>query len=189
MKATTLNPRRVLAIDPTTRGFGFVVLESTCTLVDWGGKVIRKQNETTTLEKLSKLIAHYRPEVLVFEDHKGSRRCARVRKLLDAVGRLVAIEGLRSRCIAVSHMKRVFGVFRAKTKHEIAVVVSQQLPDLAPQLPRYRKAWMSEGSQMAVFDAAALALTYFYSQSLRRCVVPAVLLVEPSVPSTGDSKK
>jgi hypothetical protein len=167
MKLKDPNSKRVLAIDPTSRGFGFVVLETPTTPVDWGGKAIRQGNEAKALAKVLDLIRHYRPEIIVVEDHRGSRRCARIQSLLDGVCRLAMEEGLKSRCLPVSLVKRVFRAFSANTKHEIALAVAQQLPELAPQLPRYRKPWMSEAYAMGIFDAAALALTYFYSRPLR----------------------
>src|SRR5260370_23035679 len=164
MKSSTANPKRVLAIDPTSRGFGYVVLESPTTVVDGGGKDIRQQDEAKTLAKVSELIAHYWPEIIVLEDHRGSRRCARIRRLLDEVCRLATKEGIKCRRISVSRVKKVFRTFRATTKHEIAHVVAQQLPELAPQLPRYRKQWMSEGYGMPFSDAAAFAPTYSNSR-------------------------
>jgi Holliday junction resolvasome RuvABC endonuclease subunit len=158
--------KRVLAIDPTTRGFGFVVLESPTMPVDWGVKVIRQQNQAKTLAKMSGLIRHYRPTVLVLEDHRRSRRCARVQKLLDGILRLAMVEGIKSRRFPISRVKKVFSTFSAKTKHEIAHAVAQQLPELSPRLPRFRKPWMSEDYRMAIFDAAALALTYFHSRPI-----------------------
>jgi len=35
---------RVLAIDPSTRGFGFAVLEGPSRLIDWGVKETRSKN-------------------------------------------------------------------------------------------------------------------------------------------------
>jgi len=172
MKSPKTNPKRVLAIDPTSRGFGLVVLESPSTLVDWGVKAIRREKETKTLAKVSELVRHYRPEIIVLEDFRRSRRCARIRSLLEGVCRLATAEGLKSRCFPVARVKKVFGTFRANTKHEIAHAVAQQLPELAPHLPRYRKPWMTEDYQMAIFDAAALALTYFHSRPVWSRSVP-----------------
>jgi hypothetical protein len=166
------NPKRVLAIDPTPRGFGFVVLESPTTLVDWGVKVVREPKEAMTLKKVLDLIRHYMPEIIVLEDHRGSRRHPRIQRLLVAVGRLATTEGLKSRYIPISWVKKIFRTFHANTKHEIAHAVAQQLPELAPWLPRYRKAWMSEDYQMAIFDAAALALTYIHSRPLGNVGTP-----------------
>ena len=179
MKPTKPNPKRILAIDPTSRGFGYVVLESPTTLVDWAGKSVQSTEEAKTMAKVSEIIRHYRPEIIVLEDHRGSRRCARIQKLLDKVCRLAKKEGLKSRRVQISLVKKVFRTFRANTKHEIAHAVAQQLPELAPRLPPYRKPWMSEDYRMAIFDAAALALTYFLSRPVRNRDAPVQKLAQP----------
>jgi hypothetical protein len=46
-------------------------------------------------------------------------------------------------------------------KHEIATVLAQRFPALAPKLPPKRKIWQSEDYRMSVFDAAALGVAYF----------------------------
>ena len=167
MKPRKPNPKRVLAIDPTSRGFGFAVLESPAMLVDWGVKATRPKEEAKTLAKVLEVIRHYRPEIVVLEDHRGSRRCERIQNLIDRICRLATAEGLKSRSIKASRVKDVFRTFRANTKFEIAHAVAQQLPELAPRLPPYRKPWMSEDYRMAIFDAAALALTYFHCRAVR----------------------
>jgi hypothetical protein len=172
MKTSRSNPKRVLAIDPTSRGFGYVVLESPTTPVDWGGKAIRPKEEAKALVKVSDLIRHYRPEILVVEDCLGSRRCARVQGLIDRICRLVETEGVKCRHLPISRVREVFRTFRANNKHEIAHAVAQQLPELASWLPPRRKPWMSEDYRMAIFDAAALALTYFHSRPVGRRSVP-----------------
>lgn len=187
MKSRNPNQKRVLAIDPTSRGFGYAVFESPTTPVDWGGKVIRQGNEAKTLAKVLELIHHYRPQIIVLEDYRGSRRCTRIQSLLAGVCRLATAEGLISRCFPISRVKKVFRTFSANTKHEIAHAVAQQLPELAPRLPRFREPWMSEGYGMAIFDAAALALTYFYSRPARSRDVSKQLPTEPKssvVPNT-----
>ena len=54
-------PWRVLALDPTHRGFGFVVLEGPTTLVDWGVKRVGPAKNQETIAKVSGLIERYRP--------------------------------------------------------------------------------------------------------------------------------
>ena len=115
----------------------------------------------------------------MLEDCRGSRRCARVEGLIDKVRQLAVKEGLKSRCIPVSRVKKVFRTFLANTKHEIAHAVAQQLPELAPWLPPYRRPWMSEDYRMAIFDAAALALTYFHSRPVRSRRMPEQLPAQP----------
>ena len=47
-------------------------------------------------------------------------------------------------------------------KQEIAIAIAERFPELAPRLPRSRKPWMSEDYRMSIFDAVALALTFFF---------------------------
>lgn len=167
--AKAAHPRRVLAIDPTTRGFGYVVLEGSTRIIDWGVKSSRSttiEKEIQVLSKIKDLIRHCQPQCIVIEETRGeqSRRCGRVRLLLGTVRNIAVWEGIKSRNISTDQVKRVFGTFGATTKHEIACVIAEHLPDLAPYLPKVRKPWMPEDYRMAIFDAAAMALTYFYSR-------------------------
>jgi len=68
------------------------------------------------------------------------------------------------RKIPQSKVKWVFRTFHAQSKYEIACAISQQLPEMAPWLPKQRKLWTGEDYRMAAFNAAALALTYLYAR-------------------------
>lgn len=59
---------RVLAIDPTRRGFGYTVFEGPDLPVDWGERNIRGQKNAGSVEAVAHLIELYRPDVLVLED-------------------------------------------------------------------------------------------------------------------------
>ena len=164
------NPKRVLAVDPTSRGFGFIVLEGLTSVIDWGVKTVKTNKQTETLAKVTELISRYQPESIVLEavGDKDSRRCKRIQNLILSIRSLAKRRKVRSNCFSPAKVKRIFLTFGAATKHQIAHVVARQLPELASRVPRYRKAWMSEDYSMAIFDAAALALTYFYSQQVTR---------------------
>src|SRR5437016_10027402 len=77
---------RIIAIAPSTRGFGFAVLEGE-TLIDWGVKTVKGDKNKQCLPKVRKMIAHYQPGVMVLEDHsaKGSRRSSRIRVLGEQI--------------------------------------------------------------------------------------------------------
>ena len=89
-----INPKhfRILAIAPSTRGFGFAVLEEQETLVNWGVKTVNGDKNVQSLAKVEKLIAHYQPGVLVLEDAsaKNSRRSPRIRKLCQQIIKMAA---------------------------------------------------------------------------------------------------
>ena len=152
---------RVLAIDPTSRGFGFAVLEGPRRLIDWGLFQSRIRKNHSCLGQIRKLIDHYRPNLLVVEDlRKNSRRCSRVRKLLQTVQNLASKSRVKCRAVSLVRVRQVFSDGRAMTKYQIAEVVAQRFPELAPRLPPPRKPWHSEAEAMAIFDSVALVLGY-----------------------------
>jgi Holliday junction resolvasome RuvABC endonuclease subunit len=163
MSSFAPNSKRVLGIDPTPRGFGFVVLEGPTALIDWGVKSTRRNKGVNTLNKVSDMIRQYRPDVIILEDCTGadSRRCERVELLIQSIQKLMAKIGVKCRTFSPSRIRKVFAPLGAETKHQIARAIADQLPQLSPSVPPYRKPWMSEDYRMAFFDAAALALTYF----------------------------
>lgn len=152
--------RRVLAVDPTSRGFGFVVLEGDRRLVDWGLKSIRRNKEEATLVAIADLIALNAPDVLVLEDYEdsGCRRRERLRRLIRLVEVLAGEKNVTVRLVSMAHVRRYFAARGARTKHEIAGVLVERFPELKRHRPKFRKAWMSEDERQAIFDAVALAL-------------------------------
>ena len=52
-------------------------------------------------------------------------------------------------------------------KQSLAETIARHIPAFARYLPPPRKPWMSEDSRMSLFDAAALALTFFQSPSMQ----------------------
>jgi Holliday junction resolvasome RuvABC endonuclease subunit len=165
MNTSISQKARALAIDPTGRGFGFAVLEGTERLIDWGVK--GKQGEAMRL--VAELIERYAPDVIVLEDVSAGkpRRSARARRLLKSIGAFAARRKIPVRRFKRSRVKAAFLQVNAFTKHQISTVIADYLPVLSLQLPPERKAWMSEDYRMSIFDAVALAFTYFDRESKR----------------------
>ena len=156
--------KRVLTIDPASRGFGFAVLEGPKRLIDWGVKSARVNKDTRCLKLIEDLIERYEPDIIVVEDYvaKGSRRCWRVRQLIEGILGLASTRNIKARSYSRRKMKAVFSRMGARNKHQMAKAIAKQFTELAPRLPPYRKSWMSEDYRMSIFDAVALALTFFY---------------------------
>jgi hypothetical protein len=57
------------------------------------------------------------------------------------------------------------------TKGGIAETIAKHIPAFDRFLPPRRKLWMSEDVRMGLFDAAALAFTFFYGQAESTCSV------------------
>ena len=65
-------------------------------------------------------------------------------------------------------IRSFYSRFGARTKHERAKLIAEQFPEFEPQLPAPRKIWMSEDPRMSIFEAAALALVYWYGKEAEK---------------------
>src|ERR1039457_3016073 len=158
-----INPKhfRILAIAPSTRGFGFAVLEGEVSLVDLGVKTVKGDKNKHSLAKVEKLIAHYQPEVLVLEDAsaKNSRRSPRIRKLSQQIIKTASNHKVSVKLFSRDQVMKTFITDGQGTKHALAEIIAKRFPEqLGLQLPPKRKPWMSEDSRMGIFDAVALVL-------------------------------
>ena len=154
--------KRVLAIDPFSRGVGFAVLEGPERLIDWGLRTTGRADNAKALRVIDKLIDRFRPDVLALEDWEsaGSRRCGRVAKLLD---RIAAAEGKHVLVRLITrHQVCAIGLLpQTSTKRGRACFLAECFPELQPFLPPFRKPWMPEDDRMAIFDAVSFAVAYF----------------------------
>jgi hypothetical protein len=162
------NAELVLAIFPSTRGFGYAVFEGPHSLVDWGVKSARRaQKNLESLQKIRELIIFYRPDVLVLEDYEGqgSRRAKRIRVLINLITGHAVGEGMSTAFFSRAEVRACFGL---TNKREIAEAIARDFPELEPRLPPVRKIWMSEDCRMSIFDAVSLAVTFFHAKSRTR---------------------
>jgi Holliday junction resolvasome RuvABC endonuclease subunit len=164
MKHHPLREPRVLALDPSSRGFGFAVFEGPDALIDWGVKQVKGSKHRECLSRIERLMDHYQPEMVVVEDcaSRHCRRCLRVRELIGDILALAAERRVRSRAVSRAAVRKAFSRTGASTKHQIATTIAETFPELALNLPPYRTPWMSEDARMAIFDAVAFALSIFY---------------------------
>ena len=165
MKQSPSTARRILAVDPYSRGFGFVVLEGPDRLVDWGLRDARHATDTDLVAKVEDLIALYRPGLLVVEDcaHRSSRRRTHGRQVVRKILKLAETLGVRTRPVSAAQVRSTFAADGATTKHAIAGLLVARFPELAPHRPRFRKPWMSEDERQAIFDAAGWAMVVLRS--------------------------
>lgn len=163
MSNETTDHKLVLAVDPATRGIGFALFEGPRRPVDWGVKDAKVHKNIQGLLKIGRLMDFYHPDVIVVEDYagEGSRRSARVQRLIQDIKRLAHKKGITTRAYSRSVIRKTFAQSGAKTKYEIAKKIAEWLPTFAQRLPPVRKPWMSEDYRMSIFDAVSLALTFY----------------------------
>jgi hypothetical protein len=158
----TRPPKRILGIDPFSRGVGFAVLEgqgNAVTLVDWGLRTTGKADNGKSAHAIEALIDRFRPDILALEnwDAPGSRRCHRVDLLLNGIASS-RDRRLRVRLVSKRQVSGIGPLPHTATKHGRARLVADRFPELEPFLPPVRKIWMHEDDRMSIFDAASFAL-------------------------------
>jgi Holliday junction resolvasome RuvABC endonuclease subunit len=160
MNKTFPQYHRILGIAPSTRGFGFAVLDGD-KVVDWGVKTANGDKNKQCLLKLEEMISHYHPAVMVLEDYsaKGSRRSRRIRALGQQMIAMAKSHKVRVVLFSRQQVRKGFFAEGQGTKDALAEILSKRFPEeLGFRLPRKRKPWMSEAYQMGIFDAVAVAL-------------------------------
>jgi len=155
--------KRVLAIDPYSRGVGFAVFEGPAALIDWGLRTTGPRADNgRAVRVIKRLIERFQPDVLALEDwvSAGARRSQRIDLLLNHIA---SDQGNRVRVQLVSRREiRAIGPSaETKTKHGRATLLASRFPELRSYLPRPRKPWMSEDERMSIFDAVAFALACY----------------------------
>ena len=156
----------VLAIYLSTRGLAFVVFESPLCPIDWGVKEVRgPRKNDACLTTVGSLLERYAPGIVVLQDTspEGTRRSRRIRHLNDAIAELVGCVGIETISFSRREVMVAFVQYGVINKQSLAETIARHIPAFARYLPPPRKPWMSEDSRMSLFDAAALALTFFQS--------------------------
>ena len=163
MSHTPTDPTRIFALDPTTKGFGYAILETPFRLVDWGLAHVSGEKESGAVARFEDLLDQFRPDIVILEDPSapGSRRRPRVQKLLEKLQETARESGIAVHAIPRLAVIECFSSPDERaTKYSITEHLAETFPELAVKVPRRRKAWQSEDERMATFDALALAVTY-----------------------------
>jgi len=149
-------PYRIFAIDPTSRGFAFAVLEAPAFLVDWGERIVPAKSAGLRC-KVDELLSRYEPALLAIEDlaAPGARRRKRASKEIRSIELLARKRGLSAERVSRLAVTNAFAP--AKSKFEVALRLAESFPVLAERLPRKRKTWMTEDARMNIFDALGFA--------------------------------
>ncbi|HUA38812.1 MAG TPA: hypothetical protein VMA35_10515 [Candidatus Sulfopaludibacter sp.] len=156
-KLTTMNHQhpeqsRLLTFALTCRGLGYAVLEGEKSLVISGHSSVRNGDKNKQcLTKVEKLVAFYRPDVLVLQDvrAKGSRRALRIKRLQQKVIGLASKQKLKVELISEAQLRTLLLDDPRGTKHEMAEMIAKLFPDeLALLLPPKRRACDGADSRM-----------------------------------------
>jgi hypothetical protein len=134
-------------------------------LLDWGVRTNSGSTcdtITSTREKVSSLLGFYRPAVVAF-------KCASTRREDESSTSMVGLTvkkecflwSVRFQVVTAEAVGSFFAEHACETKFQIAQILGEWLPELAWSVPSKRMPWQSERHAMAIFEAAAVGITYF----------------------------
>lgn len=153
----------VLAVHPTTTGFGWVVFEGALAPVVWGIASTKDKRNSTAMRRYETVLNQYHPSVVVLEAFKGenARRGARIQELAQTMSGFAANRDIEVAVYSREFVSRnIVGDARAK-RHAVARAVVTVLPIFRRHMPPKREVWQSEDSRQCLFDAVALAITHY----------------------------
>ena len=152
----------VLAVHPTSSGFGWVVFDATGALTEWGVASAKEGRKLRLVNRFKSLLARFGPAVLVFEAHEGEHeRADRIRKLYRAFDNIAHRADTRVYVYDREAVATALDIPARSSRYDVARKVIELRPGLSHRMPRKQAFGASEDPRQSLFDAAALALTYF----------------------------
>ena len=153
----------VLSLYPTVKGCGYVFFEDALSPFDWGVvHAIGSARNRRTLSTIEKLIARYQPLVVVLEDWQTEERprTDRILQLYDGISKIANRKMIPVKTISKRAVREHFAHRNALTKYDIALHIAKIIPAFSYQIPPVRKAWNAVSRSQALYDAAAIGLTF-----------------------------
>ncbi len=153
----------VLAVHPTARGFAWVLFEKPRVPVAWAMVHAAAGRNEHLVARFERLLEKYEPAVLVLEafEGPGTQRSGRIQELCRRIVREAECRAIETPIFDRDAVQAVFAKAGVRTRAEIARVVAEHIGAFSHRLPPERKLGNSEDARQSLFDAAALALTYF----------------------------
>lgn len=160
----TLAPERllglVLAVQLTSRGFAWMLFENAQTPVDW--QLVHSKDRACISTRFEMLLERYEPNVVVLGAFdENTKRSKRIKGVYRELQRETEFRGIDTSIFDRDTVQTYFAQFGAQTRTEISKVIAEKLDDFSHRQPGPRKIGSAEDMRLALFDAAALALTYF----------------------------
>jgi Holliday junction resolvasome RuvABC endonuclease subunit len=155
-----------LAIHPTSRGLGWVAFEGPFAPYDWANVDIKKGDKNAaSIRAVEAILDRLAPETVVLEafEKQKSSRSDRIARLCRAIVGLASSRGIDVEVYKRADIQSCFRTVGATTRQEIAEAVARQVSVFHHTAPRKRKQWHREDKRMALFSAAALALTHYHA--------------------------
>lgn len=153
----------VLSVYPNAQGLGYVLFTGRMRLADWGVKRSRgtRKNEKM-LSFVRKCFEKYPDIIVVIEDwvHAPHARAKRIHAFYEQLVFLAEKQGIPVTIYSWEEVTRCFAHVPPH-RYQIALAIAERIPELHYDVPPDPKIWIGPNARQALYDAAALGLTYY----------------------------
>ena len=158
--------KTILALFPNRWGIGYAIFNTPKDLVDYGIGYVQHVNNKRSITRVKKYLDYYKPDIVLIRNipHSSVIKCKRTNKLINTISEIVTQKGLGIHHYSRTQIKDVFQQFDVSSKFEISKKIIEWFPSLEARAIPKRKKWMTENSNMGIFDAISLGITHFYLQ-------------------------
>ena len=158
------NKNIVLAIFPSSKGFGYAIMESPLKAIAYRMVALKSCKSNSYRARTRMLLDFFKPKVVILED-KLNRKGKKVKEIINIIEEEATKQKLNIFKYSREDIRNVFQTFVGNrvTKYEIANFIAQEIPELQHRLKEERRIWESEDFFMPVFDSFALAMTHYYN--------------------------
>ena len=154
----------VLAVHPTSRGFGWVLFEGPMAPDLWA-IATRKRDDygPWCMKHFEKLLDQYRPRVLVLESRSatGNAKSGRAALLAQSMRGFAANHDIDVYAYSRVEVGAALVSNKSAKRDDVVKAVAKLLPVLNDRVPSERRNWESLDDRRCLFDAAALGLTHY----------------------------
>ncbi|MEM6819888.1 MAG: hypothetical protein AAF578_13980 [Pseudomonadota bacterium] len=147
-------------------GIGYAIFEDPDTPIDWGTKQPTQDVQELKERSVEALISFYEPDVLVLQQAESMKSRKRANELIVT---LKSLANLKSVAVVQYNWEEVQDTFDilagVRKKFAIAKKITDWRPELTARQPEYRRPWDTKAFAMGMFEAFALAITYYHKNT------------------------
>ena len=153
----------VLAIQPSSHGFGWVLFEGKMVPADYGIASAKGNLNEACMARFEEMLDEFQPSAIILEkfEGEGTRQSERVRILAETMCGFARNRDMDALVYSKGEVNTAVVGNTKATRHAVACATADRLPMLQHRLPEARKIWTCEDERRCLFDAAALGITHY----------------------------
>lgn len=167
MVSTNVVPTKIVAFYPFTRGFGYAVMNSPLDLEEFNLYDLKEFDVPKILSLMREIITIHSPIAVVLENtnSKYCRKGANAKQVIRAIAAWAKKKDISVQFYSREQIRNVFEPWHAKTKYEIAEVLTRNIDELEHLMFDRPKYPAREPNMEAVFSAVSMGVTRYFLEN------------------------